>query len=83
MSVNKPVHIKVIIILSKGIDQHLGNFEPSHVKEELKEGEDWKVKVHSMTFIILAWVQKLSSQQRGEKVCVNSQRDNLNIRRKI
>ena len=83
MSVNKPVHIKVIIILSKGIDQHLSNFEPSHVKEELEKGEDWEVKVHSMTFIILAWVQKLSSQQRGEKVCVNSQRNNLNIRRKI
>lgn len=81
MSVNKPVHIKVIIILSEGIDQHLGNFKPSHVKEELEEGEDWEVKVHCMAVIILAWVQKLSSQQRAEKIRVNSQSDNLNIRR--
>ena len=79
MSVNKPVHIKVIIILSEGIDQHFGNLKPSHVKEELEKGKDWEVKVNFMTIIILAWVKKLSSQQGGEKICVNSQSDNLNI----
>ena len=80
MSVNKPIHIKVIIILSEGIDQHFSNLEPSHVKEELEGGKDWEVEVHLMTIIILAWVKKLSSQQGGEKICVNSQGDNLNIR---
>ena len=50
MSVNKPVHIKVIIILSKGIDQHLGNFEPSHVKEELEKGEhrDYQINLNKL-----------------------------------
>ena len=78
MSVNKPVHIKVVIILSEGIDQHFCNLEPSHVKEELEEGEEWKVKVHFMTLIIFAGVKKLSSQQSGEEEGIDSQSYNLN-----
>ena len=80
VSVNKPIHIKVVIILSKGIDQHLCNLEPSHIKEELEEGEDWKVEIQLMTIIILARVKKLSSHQSGQEVSVDSQSDNLDNR---
>ena len=79
MSVNKPVHIKVVIILSEGIDQHFCNLEPSHVKEELEKGKDREIKVHFMPIKILAWIKELSSHQGGEKICVNSQGNNLNI----
>ena len=79
VSVNKPVHIEVVIILSEGIDQHFCNLEPSHVKEELEEGEDWEIEVNFMTIIIFARVKKLSSHQGGEKICVNSQGHNLNV----
>lgn len=33
--VNEPVDFKVIIILAKGVDQTLGNLEPTHVEEKL------------------------------------------------
>ena len=79
MSVNKPIHIKVIIILSEGIDQHFSNLEPSHVKEELEGGKDWEVEVHLMTIIILAWVKIQSSQQGGEEKGIHGQSDNLHI----
>ena len=79
MSVNKPVHIKVVIILSEGIDQHFSNLEPSHVKEELKEGEDWEIEVHFMPIVILTGVKELPSHQSGEKIRVHSQGNNLNI----
>ena len=79
VSVNKPVHIEIIIILSERIDQHFCNLEPSHVKEELEEGKNWEVEVHFMPIIIFAWVKELPSHQGGEKICINSQGDNLNI----
>ena len=45
MSVNQPVELKIFIIISKRIDQLLGNLEQSHVEEELEDSEDGDVKV--------------------------------------
>jgi hypothetical protein len=36
MPVNHPVQFDVVVVFAKGIDQDLGNLEPSHVEAKLE-----------------------------------------------
>lgn len=38
VSINQPIQLEIIVILTKGIDERLSNFEPSNVKYELRTG---------------------------------------------
>ena len=64
VSVNDPVHVKVVVILAERVDEGLSNFEPSHVEEELEEGEDGKHQVSLMTSVAFFRIQELPSHQR-------------------
>ena len=37
--VDEVVDVKVLIVLAKGVDQGLGNVEPTKVEDELEDGE--------------------------------------------
>ena len=75
--VYQPVHLEVIVILSEGIYQNLGDLEPAHVEEELQEGEDGNVEIHLMTLEPLAGVQELSAHQRGHEEGVHREGHDL------
>ena len=45
MSVYQPVEFKVFVVVSKWVDQLLGDLEEAHVEEELEDGEDGDVEV--------------------------------------
>ena len=75
--VYQPVHLEVIIVLSKGIYQDLGHLEPAHVEEELQEGEDGNVEIHLVALEPLAGVQELSAHQRGHEEGVHGEGHHL------
>ena len=38
--VDQVVHVKVLIVLAKGVDQGLGDVEPTEVEDELEDGKE-------------------------------------------
>ena len=48
MSVEKLVELKVVIVLSEGVVEGLGNPEPAKDEEEAERHEDWVVEVNLM-----------------------------------
>ena len=54
--------------------------EPSHVEEELEDGEDGYIEVDVMAGVPLRRVQELLSEHRAQEECVNSQRRHLATR---
>ena len=45
ISVNQPVQLEILVVVTKGVDELLGNFEETHEEEELEDGEDGEVEV--------------------------------------
>ena len=41
VSVQQPIQLKVVIVLTKRIDQGFSNFQPTDKEGELKREEDW------------------------------------------
>lgn len=52
VTIEQNVDIKVIIVLAKWVDHLFCDFEPSHVKEELKKGEKGEIDLLQWGFII-------------------------------
>ena len=46
VSVDQPVELEILIVITEGIDQLFGNFQKSHVEEELEDGVDGDVEVN-------------------------------------
>ena len=59
---------------------HAAYLEPSHVEEELEDGEDGYIKVDVVAGVALRRVQELLSEHRAQEERVNSQRGNLATR---
>lgn len=56
VSINEPIQFNVIIVLAEGIDQHLGDFQPSHVEAKLKgthRVDRWPITGYSFTSTLL------------------------------
>ena len=86
MPVDQPVELEIFIIVTERIDELFGNLEQTHVKEELKDGIDWNVKVnvqrHSPTPHVLALlhaVNLLSTNYSEHKKNISGQGDNLSV----
>ena len=45
MTINEPVQLKILVIVTKWIDQLFRDFEETHEEEELKDGEDGDVQL--------------------------------------
>lgn len=39
MAVNEPVELDVVVVLAKGVDEHLGHLQPPHVEAELPNND--------------------------------------------
>ena len=46
MSVDQPVELEILIVITEGIDQLFSHFQESHVEEELEDGVDGDVEVN-------------------------------------
>ena len=77
--VNKPVHIKVIIVLTKRVDQGLSDLEPTNIKDKLQSCEHGNHIVGPVDPSIndLFWVQILASKQGKTEVSVHGQSHRL------
>lgn len=47
------------------------DLEPASVEEELEQGKDGDVEVEVVTWITLAWVQKLAANQTHQEEAVH------------
>ena len=47
--------------------------QPTHVKKELKQSKKRNVKINVVAFIVLFWIEKLSSKQTANEEGVNCQ----------
>ena len=54
LPVNNVVSLKVVIVLSKRINQWLSNFHPAKIEEKLEDGEDGDVHVMDTRQIVSA-----------------------------
>lgn len=55
--------------------------EPSCIEDELEESKDWNIEIQVMAGITLGGIQKLPSNQAGNKKGVDSQSDYLGKRK--
>ena len=88
MPVDQPVELEIFIIVTERIDELFGNLEQTHVKEELKDGIDWNVKVnvhgHSPTPHVVALfdgVALLSTDYSEYEKDISGQGDDLCVKR--
>lgn len=61
VSIYKPIQLNVVVVLAEGIDQHLGDFQPSHVEAELKGTHrvDWlAITGYSFTAVCASHLQR-------------------------
>ena len=84
MPVNKPIELKIFIVISEGIDQLFSNLQQAHVEEELEDSEDRDVEIDiqwdSTTwhpFIFSISFQFLSSNDGEDEEDVGGQCDDL------
>ena len=80
MSVEKLVELKVVIVLSEGVVEGLGNPEPAKDEEEAERHEDWVVEVDLFIFPLEVLVSRndpLLSEEGGGKIDIDCQVDNL------
>ena len=45
VSVDDVIKLKVVVIITKRIDQALGYFQPAKVEDKLDDGKEWKVEI--------------------------------------
>ena len=53
MSINQVIQFKIIIVLTEGIDQSLGNLQPSNIKDKLYRQEKWVKEVEILISIFI------------------------------
>ena len=88
MPVDQPVELEIFIIITERIDELFCDLEQTHVKEELKDGIDWNVKVnvqrHSPTPHVVALfdgVALLSTDYSEYEKDISGQGDDLYVKR--
>lgn len=77
ITVDEPINFKVIIVLTKGVDEGLCHLQPAHVEEELQYGEDGEVEINVVLWVILLWVKELASHDGGHEEGVHCQTHHL------
>ena len=48
VSVKQVVDVKVLVVIAKRVDQHLGDVQPAKVEEELEQRGKWNRKIKSV-----------------------------------
>ena len=87
MTINEPVQLKILVIVTKWINQLFCDFEETHEEEELKDGEDGDVQIdvqwnpstrHTSSFDRI-WVQLLSPDDGEDEEDVGGEGDDLGV----
>ena len=87
MTINEPVQLKILVIVTKWIDQLFRDFEETHEEEELKDSEDGDVQIdvewnpstrHTSSFDRI-WVQLLSPDDGEDEEDVGGEGDHLGV----
>ena len=86
MSVNQPVQLEVLVVVSEGIDQLLGHLQQPHVEEELEDGVDWNVEINikrqssaGHPLALAVTLQLLSTDDGEDEEHVGGEGDHLGV----
>ena len=89
VTVNQPIQLEIFIVITKRVDELLGDLEKAHVEKKLKNCENWNVEIdfdwhpaawHPLSLLVNAVSFNLLSADDGEdEEKVGGEGDNLGV----
>lgn len=79
MTIDEPVQLKILIVVSEGIYQLFGYFQQSHKEKELQNRENGHVFIYFQLELFFYTVNVLSADQGDRKEAVSSECHHLSV----